>query len=216
MSKKNCDMIRDLLPLYAENLCSEESRNAVAEHLSNCSECKKLLGKMSTSVNVSVDRDITAIKKIKRKIIIKRIAAVVISVIVAYATCIAMIAFMMSPVRIQYGDGMEDNVTIQTDSDGNVWVGRKMDAASGYIFPTISDADGNHFYYDDDFDSNNKVGYGFSIIKERYKNISMFNINSSDWQYSKLFNLNDKPEISYIFYYDTEADKEIVLWEKDK
>ena len=39
----NCDIVRDLLPLYADGLCSEESRKAVEEHLKSCEACRKLL-----------------------------------------------------------------------------------------------------------------------------------------------------------------------------
>lgn len=39
----NCDIVRDLLPLYEDGLCSEESRRAVEEHLATCGACRKLL-----------------------------------------------------------------------------------------------------------------------------------------------------------------------------
>ena len=36
----NCEIVRDLLPLYADGLCSEESRRAVEEHLKSCEACR--------------------------------------------------------------------------------------------------------------------------------------------------------------------------------
>ncbi len=39
----NCDIVRDLLPLYEDGLCSEESRRAVEEHLKTCEACRKRL-----------------------------------------------------------------------------------------------------------------------------------------------------------------------------
>lgn len=36
-----CDVIKDLLPLYIENLCSEESKQVVEEHLEQCKECRQ-------------------------------------------------------------------------------------------------------------------------------------------------------------------------------
>ena len=39
----NCDIVRDLMPLYEDGLCSEESRRAVEEHLATCGACRKLL-----------------------------------------------------------------------------------------------------------------------------------------------------------------------------
>ena len=36
-----CKIIRDLLPLYCDGVCSEESRKLVEEHLQSCEACKK-------------------------------------------------------------------------------------------------------------------------------------------------------------------------------
>lgn len=38
-----CDMIRDLLPLYYDKVCSEESRQNVEEHLLECESCREEL-----------------------------------------------------------------------------------------------------------------------------------------------------------------------------
>ena len=37
--KTDCDVIRDLLPLYADDVCSKESRALVDEHLQECPDC---------------------------------------------------------------------------------------------------------------------------------------------------------------------------------
>ena len=44
--KLNCNVIRDLLPLYADQICSDESRELVKEHLAECGDCSALLGQM--------------------------------------------------------------------------------------------------------------------------------------------------------------------------
>ena len=38
--KTDCDIILDLLPLYQDNACSEESRAIVEEQLLECSSCR--------------------------------------------------------------------------------------------------------------------------------------------------------------------------------
>ena len=40
--KLDCELIQDLLPLYAEGLCSLASRRAVEEHLPECEHCRRL------------------------------------------------------------------------------------------------------------------------------------------------------------------------------
>ena len=43
---KECEIIRDLLPLYAEGLTSKASNEWIEEHLNTCPECTKLLEQM--------------------------------------------------------------------------------------------------------------------------------------------------------------------------
>ncbi|MGN1132332.1 MAG: zf-HC2 domain-containing protein, partial [Ruminococcus sp.] len=40
---KNCDIVKDLIPLYIDNVASEESKNLVETHCDTCEECKKFL-----------------------------------------------------------------------------------------------------------------------------------------------------------------------------
>lgn len=40
MNKKECDIIKDLLPSYVDEICSEASKEWVEEHLAECEECR--------------------------------------------------------------------------------------------------------------------------------------------------------------------------------
>ncbi len=53
--KMDCDVIRDLLPLYADDACSEKSREAVAEHLRDCPSCREMLQKLQ---NTEIEEDL--------------------------------------------------------------------------------------------------------------------------------------------------------------
>jgi hypothetical protein len=37
--RENCDIIKDLIPVYLENLTSEESNQLIKEHLHSCEDC---------------------------------------------------------------------------------------------------------------------------------------------------------------------------------
>lgn len=41
-----CDIVQDLLPLYADNICSDESRRFVEEHISECKTCADFFEKI--------------------------------------------------------------------------------------------------------------------------------------------------------------------------
>lgn len=57
--KINCNIIRDLLPLYADQICSNESRELVDEHLTECSDCSALLQQIR-STEIETDLKIEA------------------------------------------------------------------------------------------------------------------------------------------------------------
>lgn len=41
--KKSCDIIKDLIPMYVENLTSEDSNQFIKEHLNSCEDCTNFL-----------------------------------------------------------------------------------------------------------------------------------------------------------------------------
>lgn len=53
--KINCNVIRDLLPLYADQICSNESKELVDEHLAECGNCSALLRQIQ---NTEIETDL--------------------------------------------------------------------------------------------------------------------------------------------------------------
>jgi hypothetical protein len=47
--EKECEVIRDLLPLYADDVCSGRSRELIEEHLQSCPDCSAMLAKLRTN-----------------------------------------------------------------------------------------------------------------------------------------------------------------------
>lgn len=45
----NCSIIKDLVPLYIDECCTEESAKLVAEHLESCSDCRRMYEQMRNS-----------------------------------------------------------------------------------------------------------------------------------------------------------------------
>ena len=47
-----CGIIKDLLPLYIDDVCNEESRQAVQTHLSECETCRKCYEAMTETDSI--------------------------------------------------------------------------------------------------------------------------------------------------------------------
>ena len=90
--KKDCEIIRDLLPLYTDDICSIESKKLVENHLKDCNECKDILKTIRKGENSknSVEKETMAnfynkIKKSKIKaIIISLIVFVIVVLLIKY------------------------------------------------------------------------------------------------------------------------------------
>ena len=57
----DCKIINDLIPLYIDGCCSEESEKAVNEHVEKCASCKKLLEDMKAPADISLADEAPAV-----------------------------------------------------------------------------------------------------------------------------------------------------------
>ena len=113
--KITCDVIQDLMPSYIDGILSEDSQTLVEEHMKNCQECRKMLeimkeeqgkeqNQMRSSATSTAGRragetentesnanagSAAALKKIRKKLIVRRVltaaVAVILTLIVAAA-----------------------------------------------------------------------------------------------------------------------------------
>ena len=60
----NCNIVRDLLPLYIDECCSEQSAEAVREHLASCEECRAVYDGMR--IPAEVVREDAALSEVGR------------------------------------------------------------------------------------------------------------------------------------------------------
>lgn len=94
--KISCNIIEDLLPLYVDDMVSEDSRQLVEEHLKACPTCRRMqeeimrenhltdIKKGSDSVQTN-KMEAELLKKIRCKIRKKRIASVLLAVAIVLA-----------------------------------------------------------------------------------------------------------------------------------
>lgn len=116
MANITCEVAKDLLPLYADDVLSEESKALVEEHVKGCSDCADYLRKLKSNDMVTPERNEKgkkAIKKIKNKILVKRIATAVISAICAVAVAFGI--FYGVAIKQSYVPYEESGLTISGD-----------------------------------------------------------------------------------------------------
>ena len=63
MEKIDCNIIRDLLPLYEDNVASQETQELIRAHLVDCLDCREELRKMRTPISLPPAEDEEAVKR---------------------------------------------------------------------------------------------------------------------------------------------------------
>ncbi len=87
---ENCNVVKDLLPLYEDGVCTNESKELVETHLETCEECRNELKKMKECPEIEA-KDVDtgkAIKKAKKKIGKQKKKAVIRAVAISLVLCI--------------------------------------------------------------------------------------------------------------------------------
>lgn len=83
--KENCNIIKDLLPNYIENLTCGETNQFIEKHLRECPDCKQIFENMKKDLNINTTTNdkkvVKYFKKYKNKLKIFKIALVLILLI---------------------------------------------------------------------------------------------------------------------------------------
>jgi hypothetical protein len=95
------------LPLYADNIVSEDTKKLVEEHLLNCNDCKKELALLKTdleapAVVITEKDDIAFLKKIGLDIKKKRVFTAILSATISAIVVILSFAYLTAPEYIPY------------------------------------------------------------------------------------------------------------------
>lgn len=116
----SCDVIRDLLPLYADDLTSKASNALVDAHLMECDECTKQLGILKKAQLIPVDIEVNSLKRVGDTIRRRRLLAV-ITVLMFVVTMITS-ATMLMDARV-YLTAEQAVTSVERLEDGSIFIG---------------------------------------------------------------------------------------------
>lgn len=88
--KCNCGIIKDLLPLYVDQVCSDDSKELINAHLPECENCKSYLNSLRASQDVEAaaydeekeQRKVKMMRGMKKKIVSRNILVAVFTILI--------------------------------------------------------------------------------------------------------------------------------------
>lgn len=121
--ESKCNIIRDILPLYVENMVSDDTRQFVDEHLSQCQECKQELEQIKLNIPLEekyqdTNTPATVLKRIGLDIKKKRIFTGVLSATISAIILILLFAHLTAPQYLSYTESL--NLITVNENNGIV------------------------------------------------------------------------------------------------
>lgn len=117
-----CSIVQDLLPLYADNLTSNETNIAIEDHLSECETCAKyyhdIIDMTEHPSKPTKDEfiDVNKIKELKKRVTLK-----IVKILIVFFSICAIIFFLaIYRFSITY-PVTKDNINITTTNNNNNW-----------------------------------------------------------------------------------------------
>ncbi len=112
-----CNIIKDILPLYVEDMVSTDTREFVSEHLEHCVDCHAEFERMRKPADFIPDPDIVPLKRIKKDLFIKRLQTIFFTAILACAIVTVIFGILTAPNFFPYSDSL---VNVIDSPNGNV------------------------------------------------------------------------------------------------
>lgn len=135
MKKISCNIIRDILPLYLDDVVSDDTRELVEEHLETCDACRMEADILGRNITLPTNRfiklsDAEVVKKLKGRFLRKKVLVSILSVAAAIAVMIGIYAFMtMKSSFIPY-----DSTKIRIrEEDGQIYASYHGDNLAGSV-----------------------------------------------------------------------------------
>jgi len=127
----SCNIIRDLLPLYAENMVSRESQKLVDDHLCTCDDCTKELAAIQKAPKVPLEVDVKSLKRVGDSIRRRRIFSALAAVMTVLTIGVTVCTYLFTPYYLTAEEAIEDVYVVE---DGTLIIdyARGINARSGW------------------------------------------------------------------------------------
>lgn len=112
----SCNVIRDLLPLYAEKLTSPDSNRLVEEHLTDCPECSRQLSLMQKAAPMPVEVDTDPLEKI-RQVMRKRWVLTALTAVLLVVTIVCQGALLLDATVYLTPEQAVESVEVKENGD---------------------------------------------------------------------------------------------------
>ena len=105
-----CNIVKDLLPLYAEHMTSEDSNRMIEEHLKTCNECRQELERIQKEENTVINDDqmSKSFMHVSQKFRKNRLETILLTASIACTVFLTLFAWLSAPIWLTYKEAVKD------------------------------------------------------------------------------------------------------------
>jgi len=189
-----CNLIKDILPLYVENMVSADTREFVSEHLEHCEECHAEFEHMRKPAYFIPDVDIVPLKRIKKDLFFKRLQTIFFTAILACAIVTVAFGILTSPKFFPYSD---DLFHVNSGTDGSITIAFDNKVTGYSCMKEFNDETETEIYQINawtttwDIYSSNRGKQNMVIPSDRETNIQIFYAQNDGSEDVLIYGTND-------------------------
>jgi len=132
MKEIKCTIIQDLLPLYVDDIVSNDTKELIEQHLKTCQTCQKEYQQMTETLYIPIENKVTLFEKINKKWQRKKIILIGGSILTTLLLCLAVFSYVFYYKKmIPYSDDLfvieeQENQTLVSTYFGKSHAGSYM------------------------------------------------------------------------------------------
>ncbi|WP_144789922.1 zf-HC2 domain-containing protein [Lysinibacillus fusiformis] len=201
MKKIKCTIIQDVLPLYIDEVVSQDTKEMVDEHLQTCDKCQKEYESMKRDLYIPVENKDSLFNNISKKWRKKKVIVSLISILVTAIILLGVFLYVFYyETVIPYS---EDLIKIERQNDNQLvahYFGESFAGFNGtHPIPLVIDGEKKNVSF---------IFYTQTVIDSPSRNIRNFIItekNLNEQEY--IFGLPESREIDMVYYVDYDVEK---------
>lgn len=198
MKKIKCTIIQDVLPLYIDEVVSQDTKEMVDEHLQSCDKCQKEYESMKQNLYIPVENKDSLFNNISKKWRKKKVIVSIISILVTTIILIGVFLYVFYyETVIPYS---EDLIKIERQNDNQL--------VSHYFGESYAGFNGTHpmpLEIDGEKKNVSFIFYTKTVVDSPSRNLINNKKSLNEQEY--IFELPESEKIDMVYYVDFDVEK---------
>ncbi|MFF2289527.1 zf-HC2 domain-containing protein [Peribacillus butanolivorans] len=219
MKEIKCTIIQDILPLYIDEVVSQDTKEMVDEHLQHCEKCQKEYEVMKHDLYIPAENKASIFKKINKKWRKKKVIISIVSVLLTAIILLGVFSYVLYyETVIPYSENL---VKIEKQNDNQLvshYYGESY-AGVNETHPMLLEIDGEK-------KNVSFIFYTQTIAKSPSRNLINNEKNLNEQEYTSAIPESEKIDAVYYVDFDVEKitagkdswdsilERAVLIWEK--